>query len=48
MPLLFELLPPCGNSATTTRLARLDEALTLMECCEVAAIYADREFIGQA
>ncbi|CAM3539884.1 hypothetical protein DESA109040_15745 [Deinococcus saxicola] len=48
VPLLFELLPHSGNSGTSTRLALLDEALTLMDCCEVATIYADREFIGQA
>ncbi|QFP78344.1 transposase [Deinococcus sp. AJ005] len=48
VPLLFELLPHSGNSGTSTRLALLDEALTLVDCCEVATIYADREFVGQA
>lgn len=48
VPLLFELLPHGGNSDTATRLALLDNALTLLSCCEVATIYADREFIGQA
>lgn len=48
VPLLFELLPHSGNSATRTRLALLDEALSLLDCREVATIYADREFIGQA
>ncbi|MFK7603948.1 hypothetical protein ACI3L1_17250 [Deinococcus sp. SM5_A1] len=48
VPLLFELLPHSGNSGTSTRLALLDEALTLVDCCDVATIYADREFIGQA
>ncbi|CAM3176647.1 Mobile element protein [Deinococcus saxicola] len=48
VPLLFELLPHSGNSGTCTRLALLDEVLTLLDCCDVATIYADREFIGQA
>ncbi|MFK7603719.1 transposase, partial [Deinococcus sp. SM5_A1] len=48
VPLLIELLPHSGNSGTRTHLALLDEALTLLDCCEVATIYADREFIGQA
>lgn len=48
VPLLFELLPHSGNSGTRTRLAVMDEALTLLDCCDVATIYADREFIGQA
>ncbi|CAM4395567.1 IS4 family transposase [Deinococcus marmoris] len=48
VPLLFELLPHSGNSGTRTRLTLLDEALTLLDCCDVATIYADREFIGQA
>ncbi|MFK7602738.1 hypothetical protein ACI3L1_11055 [Deinococcus sp. SM5_A1] len=46
MPLLLELLPHSGNSGTSPRLALLDEALTLLDCCDVATIYADREFIG--
>lgn len=48
IPLLFELLPHGGNSDTDTRLSLLDEALTLLDCCDVATIYADREFVGQA
>ncbi|CAM3197079.1 Mobile element protein [Deinococcus saxicola] len=48
VPLLFELLPHSGNSDTGTRLALFDEALTLLDCREVATVYADREFIGQA
>ncbi|CAM4024428.1 hypothetical protein [Deinococcus frigens] len=48
VPLLFELLPHSGNSDTATRLALLDDALKLLECHEVATIYADQEFIGQA
>ncbi|AZI44008.1 hypothetical protein EHF33_13865 [Deinococcus psychrotolerans] len=47
VPLLFELLPHGGNSDTDTRLILLDQALTLLGCCEVATIYGDREFIGQ-
>ncbi|MFK7603692.1 transposase, partial [Deinococcus sp. SM5_A1] len=48
VPLLFELLPHGGNSDTSTRLTLLDSTLTLLDCWEVAIIYADREFIGQA
>jgi hypothetical protein len=48
IPLLFELLPHGGNSDTDTRLSLFDEVLTLLDCCDVATIYADREFIGQA
>ncbi|OLV17855.1 Mobile element protein [Deinococcus marmoris] len=48
VPLLFELLPHSGNSDTSTRLTLLDSTLTLLDCWEVATIYADQEFIGQA
>ncbi|CAM3637924.1 Mobile element protein [Deinococcus saxicola] len=47
VPLLFELLPHGGNSDTSTRLTLLDNTLTLLDCWEVATLYADREFIGQ-
>ncbi|GAA4011395.1 hypothetical protein GCM10022631_24620 [Deinococcus rubellus] len=48
VPLLFELLPHGGSSDTDTRLILLDQALTLLDCCDVATLYGDREFIGQS
>jgi len=48
IPLLFELLPYGGSSGTEIRLALLDDVLCLLSCREIAVLYADREFIGQA
>ncbi len=48
IPLLWTLLPKAGNSNTTERIALMERFLALFGRERIAALLADREFVGQA
>jgi len=48
IPLLWTLLPKAGNSNTAERIALMERFLALFGRKRIAALLADREFVGQA
>jgi DDE family transposase len=48
IPLLWTLLPTCGNSDTATRINLLDRLSEVFPNMRLAALIGDREFIGDA
>lgn len=46
LPILWCLLPKCGNSDTTERIELIEQFISRFGKAEIAGILADREFIG--
>jgi hypothetical protein len=45
-PILFSMLPKCGNSNTTERIALIDRFIPLFGKNSIDCLLADREFVG--